>query len=100
LINTACTRLECSADASGTDLTRGPWRLLLETFRPAFARARMFRLFMLLATGLVAQTSRRTVVGTLAGAGMATVVSRFTRRAGSSPTTSGHPISSGCCWRG
>jgi hypothetical protein len=51
------------------------WRALLETFRPAFARAPTFGLFMLLATGLVAQTSRRTVVGMLAGAGMATVVS-------------------------
>jgi hypothetical protein len=51
------------------------WQVLLETFRPVFRRAGTFRLFALLATGLVAQTSRRTVVGMLAGAGMATVVS-------------------------
>lgn len=40
-----------------------------------FRRAPTFRLFALLATGLVAQTSRRTVVGMLSGAGMSTVVS-------------------------
>lgn len=51
------------------------WRVLLETFRPAFRRSSTFQLFVLLATGLVAQTSRRTVVGMLAGAGMAAVVS-------------------------
>ena len=45
------------------------------TFRPAFRRSRTFALFALLATGLVAQTTRRTVVGMLAGAGMAAVVS-------------------------
>jgi DDE superfamily endonuclease len=51
------------------------WRTLLETFRPVFRRSCTFALFGLLATGLVAQTARRTVVGMLAGAGMATVVS-------------------------
>ncbi len=51
------------------------WRTLLETFRPVFRRSSTFALFGLLATGLVAQTARRTVVGMLAGAGMATVVS-------------------------
>ena len=45
------------------------WRGLLEMFRPAFRRSRTFGLFVLLATGLVAQTTRRTVVGMLAGAG-------------------------------
>ncbi|MPY81327.1 MAG: transposase [Actinophytocola sp.] len=51
------------------------WRSLLEAFRPVFHRSSTFTLFLLLATGLVAQTTRRTVVGMLAGAGMATVVS-------------------------
>ena len=51
------------------------WRGLLEMFRPAFHRSRTFGLFVLLATGLVAQTARRTVVGMLVGAGVAAVVS-------------------------
>jgi hypothetical protein len=51
------------------------WLELLETFRPAFRRSSTFGLFVLLATGLVARTTRRTVVGMLAGAGMAAVVS-------------------------
>jgi DDE superfamily endonuclease len=51
------------------------WRALLDAFRPAFRRSRTFALFALLATGLVTQTTRRTVVGMLAGAGMAAVVS-------------------------
>ena len=51
------------------------WRVLLETFRPAFRRSSTFALFELLATGLVARAARRTVVGMLAGAGMAAVVS-------------------------
>ena len=51
------------------------WRALLETFRPGFGRGRTFAVFALLATGLVAQAGRRTVVGMLAGAGMAAVVS-------------------------
>ena len=51
------------------------WRGLLEMFRPAFRRSRTFGLFMLLATGLVAQAARRTVVGMLVGAGVAAVVS-------------------------
>ena len=51
------------------------WRGLLEMFRPAFRRSRTFGLFVLLATGLVAQTARRTVVGMLVGAGVAAVVS-------------------------
>ena len=40
-----------------------------------FRRSSTFGLFVLLATGLVARTNRRTVVGMLAGAGMAAVVS-------------------------
>ena len=36
-----------------------------------------FGLFVLLATGLVAQTARRTVVGMLVGAGVAAVVSFY-----------------------
>lgn len=51
------------------------WRALLEALRPSFRRSSTFALFALLATGLVAQTMRRTVVGMLAGASMATVVS-------------------------
>ena len=51
------------------------WRVLLEALRPVFRRSSTFALFALLATGLVAQTARRTVVGMLAGAGMAAVVS-------------------------
>ncbi len=51
------------------------WLLLLETFRPIFARASTFALFTVLATGLVSRTSRRTVVGMLSGAGLGAVVS-------------------------
>ena len=51
------------------------WRALLDAFRPAFRRSRTFALFALLATGLITQTTRRTVVGMLAGAGMAAAVS-------------------------
>jgi hypothetical protein len=51
------------------------WRMLLENLRPVFARSSTFGLFVLLATGLVARTTRRTVVGMLAGAAMAAVVS-------------------------
>ncbi|MGV1030552.1 MAG: transposase [Dermatophilaceae bacterium] len=51
------------------------WLEVLDPLRPVFARSSTFGLFILLATGLVARTSRRTVVGMLAGAGMAAVVS-------------------------
>jgi hypothetical protein len=51
------------------------WLDVLDPLRPVFARASTFGLFVVLATGLVARTSRRTVVGMLAGAGMAVVVS-------------------------
>ena len=59
----------------------------------------MFGLFVLLATGLVAQTARRTVVGMLVGAGVAAVVSfhaccRFFR------STAWTWIGSGWCWPG
>jgi hypothetical protein len=47
------------------------WAVVLEVFRPVFARAGTFRMFMVLATGMVAASGRRTVVGMLAGAGMA-----------------------------
>lgn len=50
------------------------WRILLETLRPVFRRSSTFGLFALLATGLVARTARRTVVGMLVGAGMAALV--------------------------
>jgi DDE superfamily endonuclease len=51
------------------------WRALLEVLRPAFRRSRTFGLFVLLATGLVTQSGRRTVVGMLAATGMAAAVS-------------------------
>ena len=51
------------------------WRVLLDGFRPAFRRSRTFGLFVLLATGLVTQSKRRTVVGMLAATGMAAAVS-------------------------
>jgi hypothetical protein len=53
----------------------GSWGELLHALRPVFRRPSTFGLFALLATGLVARTHRRTVVGMLAGAGMAAVVS-------------------------
>jgi hypothetical protein len=51
------------------------WAVVLNVFAPVFARRGTFRLFTVLATGMVAQTRRRTVVGMLAGAGMAQRVS-------------------------
>ncbi len=51
------------------------WLEVLDPLRAVFARSSTFVLFVLLATGLVARTSRCTVVGMLAGAGMAVVVS-------------------------
>jgi DDE superfamily endonuclease len=51
------------------------WRDLPDSFRPTFRRSRTHGLFVLLATGLVAQTARPTVVGMLAATGMAAVVS-------------------------
>jgi DDE superfamily endonuclease len=48
---------------------------VLQVFAPVFARRGTFRLFTVLATGMVAQTGRRTVVGMLAGAGMAQKIS-------------------------
>jgi hypothetical protein len=54
------------------------WRAVLDTFRPAFRRSSTFAVFTLLATGLVAQAGRRTVVGMLAAAGMTAVVSFHT----------------------
>jgi hypothetical protein len=54
------------------------WRVVLDTFRPVFRRSSTFAVFALLATGLIAATARRTVVGMLAGAGMAALVSFHT----------------------
>ena len=51
------------------------WSALLESFRPVFRRRGTFTLFTVLATGLVLQAGRRSVVGMLAGAGMASKVS-------------------------
>ncbi len=49
--------------------------MVLETFRPAFRRRGTFAVFCVLATGMVAQTGRRSVVGMLSGARMAQTVS-------------------------
>jgi hypothetical protein len=54
------------------------WRILLETFRPVFRRGSTYAVFVLLATGLALQAGRRTVVGMLAGAGVAAVLSFHT----------------------
>ena len=51
------------------------WAALLEMFRPVFRRRGTFTLFTVLATGMVAQTGRRTVVGMLSGARMAGTIS-------------------------
>jgi hypothetical protein len=51
------------------------WAVVLEVFRPVFRRRGTFRLFTVLATGMAAQRGRRTVVGMLAGAGMASRIS-------------------------
>jgi hypothetical protein len=51
------------------------WATMLETLRPAFRRRATFALFCMLATGMVAQTSRRSVVGMLSGARLAGSVS-------------------------
>jgi DDE superfamily endonuclease len=53
----------------------GSWAGVLELFRPVFARRGTFVLFTVLATGLVASTGRRSVVGMLAGARMAQQIS-------------------------
>jgi hypothetical protein len=53
----------------------GSWAGLLETFRPVFRRRGTFVLFTVLATGMVAQTGRRSVVGMLSGARMAGAIS-------------------------
>lgn len=49
--------------------------MILNVFAPVFARRGTFRLFTVLATGMVAQSGRRSVVGMLAGAGMARQIS-------------------------
>src|SRR5205814_10299720 len=51
------------------------WAAVLEALRPAFRRRGTFTLFTILATGMVAQTGRRSVVGMLSGARMAQTVS-------------------------
>jgi hypothetical protein len=51
------------------------WAAVLEPLRGAFARRGTFTLFTVLATGMVAATGRRSVVGMLAGAQMAAAVS-------------------------
>ena len=51
------------------------WATVLETLRPAFRRRGTFAVFCVLATGMVAQSSRRSVVGMLSGARMAGSVS-------------------------
>ena len=51
------------------------WAVVLEPLRAAFRRRGTFALFTMLATGMVAQTGRRSVVGMLAGARMAGAIS-------------------------
>jgi hypothetical protein len=51
------------------------WAVVLEPLRAAFRRRGTFTVFCVLATGMVAQTGRRSVVGMLAGARMAGVIS-------------------------
>jgi hypothetical protein len=51
------------------------WAVVLGVFRPVFARRGTFALFTVLATGMAARRGRRTVVGMLAGAGMASRIS-------------------------
>lgn len=51
------------------------WAALLAPLRGVFRRRGTFTLFTVLATGMVAQTGRRRVVGMLAGAAMATTIS-------------------------
>ena len=53
----------------------GSWAGVLEPCRPVFARRGTFVLFTVLATGMVAATGRRSVVGMLAGARMAQQIS-------------------------
>jgi hypothetical protein len=53
----------------------GSWAGVLEPLRPVFRRRGTFVLFTVLATGMVATVGRRSVVGMLAGAGMARQIS-------------------------
>ena len=53
----------------------GSWAGVLEPCRPVFRRRGTFVVFTVLATGLVAATGRRSVVGMLAGARMAQQIS-------------------------
>ena len=53
----------------------GSWAGVLEPCRPVFARRGTFVVFTVLATGMVAATGRRSVVGMLAGARMAQQIS-------------------------
>jgi hypothetical protein len=66
-----------AADASCPTVAAS-WRTVLQVCRPAFRRSSTFGVFVLLATGLVTQTMRRTVVGMLAATGMAAAVSFHT----------------------
>ena len=53
----------------------GSWAGVLEPCRPVFARRGTFVVFTVLATGMVAATGRRSVVGMLAGARMTQQIS-------------------------
>lgn len=53
----------------------GSWAAVLQPCRPVFKRRGTFVVFTVLATGLVAATGRRSVVGMLGGAGMARQIS-------------------------
>jgi len=51
------------------------WAAVLQVFVSVFARRGTFRMFTVPATGMVAATGRRTVVGMPAGAGRARRIS-------------------------
>jgi hypothetical protein len=64
-----------SSSSVSSLLLPASWAGLLETCRPAFGRQGTFTRFVVLATGMVAQTGRRSVVGMLSGARMTRTVS-------------------------
>jgi hypothetical protein len=71
------------------------WVVVLNVFAPVFARWATFRIFTLLANGMVAATGRRTVVGMPTGVGRPGR-SRSRPRAGSSRRRCG--TSTGWAW--
>jgi DDE superfamily endonuclease len=64
-----------ASSSASSLLLPASWAGLLEGFRPAFRRRGTFTRFVVLATGMIAQTGRRSVVGMLSGARMAQTIS-------------------------